>query len=69
MKAGQFPKPIPLSKNCVAWLESEIIKWQEEKIKNRQKLFTEMVKAPANNNNVLNDNLPTNNQKSAERYL
>lgn len=27
MDAGEFPKPIPLMKRCVGWLESEIQDW------------------------------------------
>ncbi len=32
IKANNFPKPIPLGSKSVGWLESEIHKWQEEKI-------------------------------------
>ncbi len=35
IKAGSFPKPVPLSKNAVGWLESEIHRWQEERINQR----------------------------------
>ncbi len=32
MKAGNFPKSIALSKNCVAWVESEVKAWMDERI-------------------------------------
>ncbi|WP_371423291.1 AlpA family phage regulatory protein [Tardiphaga sp.] len=32
MKAGTFPKSIPLSEKAVGWVEAEIIQWQEERI-------------------------------------
>jgi prophage regulatory protein len=34
IKAGQFPKPIPLSdgSRAVAWLESDLIAWQNARI-------------------------------------
>ena len=32
---GKFPKQIRNGTGTVAWLESEILKWQEEKINNR----------------------------------
>lgn len=35
IKAGTFPKQVSNGKGSVAWLESEIVKWQEEKISNR----------------------------------
>lgn len=30
--AGQFPKPIPLGKKAVGWIESEIVEWQKARI-------------------------------------
>lgn len=27
VKAGEFPPPIKLGKNCVAWLESDVQEW------------------------------------------
>jgi prophage regulatory protein len=33
--AGRFPKPIPLSPQRVAWLESEVLAWQRERINRR----------------------------------
>ena len=38
MKAGQFPKPVPLNDegHAVAWVESEISEWQEERIAERE---------------------------------
>lgn len=37
IRAGQFPKPIPLSDTgrAVAWLESDLIAWQHARIANR----------------------------------
>jgi prophage regulatory protein len=37
IKAGQFPKPIPLSDagRAVAWLESDLIAWQNGRIATR----------------------------------
>ena len=32
---GEFPRPINLSKRTVAWLESDILAWQEKKIASR----------------------------------
>lgn len=31
-KAGTFPKPIPLGRYKVVWLESEIAAWMEERV-------------------------------------
>jgi len=37
IRAGQFPKPIPLSDTgrAVAWLESDLIAWQHARIAER----------------------------------
>ena len=35
METGEFPKPVRLSGRCVAWLESEVIAWQEKQIAGR----------------------------------
>jgi prophage regulatory protein len=32
---GRFPKPVRLSTRRIAWLESEIIAWQQERIAER----------------------------------
>lgn len=32
MAENGFPKPVSLGVNSVAWLEEDIIRWQEEKI-------------------------------------
>jgi prophage regulatory protein len=32
---GQFPKPIPLGRRAVGWLESEIAEWQQSRIAER----------------------------------
>lgn len=68
MKKGTFPMSVSNGEEGVAWLESEIHKWQEDKIRNRTKLFTEMVKQSANNNAILNDNVQQKNDKT-ERQL
>jgi prophage regulatory protein len=38
IKAGEFPKPIPLSDSgrAVAWLEHELIAWQTARIATRE---------------------------------
>ena len=35
---GEFPKPVPLSGGAVGWLESEIAKWQAQRIAEREKI-------------------------------
>ncbi len=35
IKKGTFPKQFPNGEGSVAWLESEIVKWQEERINSR----------------------------------
>lgn len=30
--AGQFPRPVPLGARAVGWLESDISRWQQERI-------------------------------------
>lgn len=32
MKAGEFPQSISLGGNCVAWIESEIQSWMQDRI-------------------------------------
>lgn len=32
IKEGQFPRQFPNGKGTVVWLESEILRWQEDKI-------------------------------------
>ncbi len=32
MNEGQFPKPIPLMKRCVGWLDNEINDWIQSRI-------------------------------------
>jgi prophage regulatory protein len=36
MAEGAFPKPIPLVGRCVAWLETEILEWQRQRIAARE---------------------------------
>lgn len=69
IKAGTFPKQLSIGQGGVAWLESEIIKWQEEKIKNRAQTFREMVGKPSNDNKVLNDNHEPQKPGYSERQL
>ena len=33
MAEGRFPKPIRISSKSVAWLESDIANWQEQRIR------------------------------------
>jgi prophage regulatory protein len=40
MASGEFPKPVPLSGGAVGWLESEIAKWQAQRIAEREKIAT-----------------------------
>ena len=35
-KAGHFPKRVPLGPNRVGWIEEEILKWLEERIRRRE---------------------------------
>ena len=35
-RAGRFPKPIPLTKNRVGWLESEVREWMADRSQSRQ---------------------------------
>ena len=32
MEAGEFPKPVKLSAQAVAWLESEVLDWMNQRI-------------------------------------
>jgi prophage regulatory protein len=32
MAEGRFPKPVPIGKRAVGWLETEIIDWQKRRI-------------------------------------
>lgn len=32
MAEGKFPKPIPLGKRAVGWIEDDIIEWQKARI-------------------------------------
>jgi prophage regulatory protein len=34
---GEFPKPIPLGLRTVGWLEDEIVEWQKERIRRRDR--------------------------------
>jgi prophage regulatory protein len=38
MACNEFPRPVPLGAKAVAWIEDEILKWQVEKIANRDRL-------------------------------
>ena len=35
-KAGLFPKRVPLGPNRVGWVESEVLEWLEERLKQRE---------------------------------
>ncbi|MEM7242147.1 MAG: AlpA family phage regulatory protein [Pseudomonadota bacterium] len=35
-KAGLFPKRVKLGPNRVGWVESEVLEWLEERLKNRK---------------------------------
>ena len=35
-KAGQFPKRVPLGPNRVGWVESEVLDWLNERLKQRE---------------------------------
>lgn len=37
MSKGEFPKPISLGLRAVAWLQSDIHKWMEDRINERRK--------------------------------
>jgi prophage regulatory protein len=32
IRAGQFPKPVPLGRHAVGWMESDLARWQAERI-------------------------------------
>ena len=36
MRAGKFPRPVPLGDKAVGWLESDIAKWIEERVAARE---------------------------------
>jgi prophage regulatory protein len=35
INAGEFPRPIPLGKRAVGWLERDVARWQAERIAKR----------------------------------
>jgi prophage regulatory protein len=35
-RAGRFPKPVPLTKNRVGWLESEVRAWMADRLQHSQ---------------------------------
>jgi prophage regulatory protein len=37
MRAGTFPKSVPLGERAVGWLESEILAWQQDRIAKRDR--------------------------------
>jgi prophage regulatory protein len=37
IRTGTFPKPIPLGKRAVGWLESELLDWQRERVAERDR--------------------------------
>ncbi|WP_028244059.1 helix-turn-helix transcriptional regulator [Denitrificimonas caeni] len=42
IKEGVFPKQVNLGTNCVAWVESEVLEWIEEKIAQRDLQLAEL---------------------------
>ncbi len=34
---GRFPKPVPIGDRSVAWIEDEVLAWQESRIAERNK--------------------------------
>jgi len=34
---GEFPRPVALSRQCVAWVESEVIEWMNQRLSSRDK--------------------------------
>lgn len=36
-RAGEFPKPVPLSRGRSAFLESEVLKWMRERLEARER--------------------------------
>jgi prophage regulatory protein len=36
-RVGSFPKPIPLGKRSVGWLESELLDWQRARVAERDR--------------------------------
>jgi prophage regulatory protein len=47
MAEGRFPRPIRTGKRSVAWLESEMLTWQQERIAERDTQLTVEAKAKA----------------------
>jgi prophage regulatory protein len=37
IRIGSFPKPIPLGKRSVGWLESELLDWQRARVAERDR--------------------------------
>jgi prophage regulatory protein len=37
IRVGSFPKPIPLGKRSVGWLESELLDWQRARVAGRDR--------------------------------
>jgi len=37
IRVGNFPKPIPLGKRSVGWLESELLDWQRARVAERDR--------------------------------
>ena len=40
VKAGEFPKPVPLGERAVGFVEAEVIAWQEARIAKRDAATT-----------------------------
>ena len=37
IKKGQFPAPVSLGERCSAWISTEVLAWQEDRIAERDK--------------------------------
>jgi prophage regulatory protein len=44
-RVGKFPKRVPLGRNSVAWVEGELIRWQQERIAARDSAPAEQPEA------------------------
>lgn len=37
MKQGRFPKPVQIGERSVAWVESELLEWNQQRIQERDR--------------------------------
>ncbi len=47
MTEGVFPKPVRIGPRAVAWVDSEVSKWQRKRIKDRDKSAASNNRSPA----------------------